>query len=228
MACGYRDSGARALREGLRELEGHRPDLAMRSLRASVDACPATRASELSRRLYWLAVALLRLDQPEIALKSLASAQKLRPRGLARSAYLARVNCYGMPKRKSPELDDFYAFYSIHACRFLSSREGRRFGSETEKDLVTRIITSAWLELKRSKRLVDLAPGARLELIKRWPVAFPSMIGASARANCGCEPVVVDFRRKRVPSADDRCPCGSGLPYRLCCGRTASSRELPR
>lgn len=228
MASGYGDSGARALRAGLRELETHRPDRAVRSLRAAVDACPAARAAELSLRLYWLAVALLRLDQPEIALKSLASAQKLRPRGLARDAYLARVNCYGMPKRKSPELDDFYAFYSIHTCRFLSEREGGRFGSEAEKDLVTRLIGSAWLELKRSRRLLDLGPGARLELMKRWPVAFPAMIGARLRGECGCEPTAVDFRRKRAISGDDRCPCGSGLAYRLCCGRTSSSRELPR
>lgn len=230
----YSDRGARELRAGLRELEGHRPDRAVRSLRAAVEACPASRASELEKRLYWLAVALLRLDQPEIALKSLASAQKLRPRGRARKAYLVRVNCYGMPRRKSAELDDFYAFYSIHVCRFLAARVGGRFGSEAEKDLVTKLVTSAWLELKRSGRLAGIGPGGRLELMKRWSVAFPAMLAASmgrglgACVDCGAEPRAVDFRRKRALSPDDRCPCGSGLPFRLCCGRTQSDRELPR
>jgi hypothetical protein len=42
--------------------------------------------------------------------RPLSSAQKLRPRGHARSIYLRSINGYGMPKQPTPELDDFYAF----------------------------------------------------------------------------------------------------------------------
>ena len=94
-------------RRGQSELARHRPDLAVRKLRAAVDACPAAKAGELSRDLYWLAIALLRLDRPELAMRSLASAQKLRPRGIARTVYERRVNAYGMCRRSSPTLDDF-------------------------------------------------------------------------------------------------------------------------
>ncbi len=218
-------AGAQALRIGLRELRGHRPDKAVRSFRLAVEACPVCQAGELARRLYWLAVALLRLDQPEVALKSLASAQKLRPRGLARRAYLERINSYGMLKRRSPELDDLYAFFSIKTRGYLLSRGTPRFGSELEKDLVTDLISDAWLELKESARLGGLLPGDRVALMKRWPVDFPAGMAFSPD---GGEPCVVNFRTGRAVSPDDRCPCGSGLPFRLCCGRTKGLGELPR
>jgi len=78
----------RDFRMGRRALANHRPDLALRGFRAAAGACPATRPGELSAYLYWLAVALMRLDRPELALKSLASAQKLRPRSHARAVYV--------------------------------------------------------------------------------------------------------------------------------------------
>lgn len=222
-----KDVGDRAFREGLRGLARHRPDLALKALRAAVDACPATRPGELSGRLYWLAVALLRLDRPELALKSLASAQKLRPRGLARRAYGARANDYGMPRRDRPELDDFYAFYSIQASRYLGSRPGARFGSMGEKDAVTRLVAESWKALRASGRLEGLAAGGKLALFRAWPTAFPSFAAPGhAAAAPGREPLRADFRRGRVAGSEDRCPCGSGLAYRCCCGRLASPRGL--
>jgi hypothetical protein len=212
----------RDFRRGVRELAGHRPDLALRSFRRAADSCPATRASELSRNLYYLALALLRMDQPELALKSLASAQKLRPRGIARDAYLARSNDYGMCRRKSPELDDFYAFYSIQACLYLDGKHRCRFESNAEKDLVTRFIGDAWLLLSRSGRLAGLGAGRKVELFKAQAIAFPFFDLGQGRAG---KVLVADFRRSRAVSCDDRCPCGSGLPYIRCCGRGSSLRE---
>ena len=221
------NKGARALRAGIRELRDHRPDKAVRSLRLAVEDCPACEARELAQRLYWLAVALLRLDQSEVALKSLASAQKLRPRGIARKAYLERINCYGMPRRRSADLDDLYAFFSIKMREYLGSRGTPRFGSDLEKDLVTDLISAAWLELRQSARLRGLMPAARIALMRRWPVDFPAGM-AFGPGGQGAEPCVVNFRTGRTVGPDDRCPCGSGLPYRLCCGRTQGLGELPR
>lgn len=210
-------------RRGRRELAGHRPDQAVRSLRAAVDSCPATRPGELSRYLYWLSLALLRLDRPELAVRSLASAQKLRPRGIARSAYSKRVNSYGMCRRSSPELDDFYAFYSLKAGAYLSAKDQGRFSSCAEKDTVTKLIGDAWRVLCGSKKLTGRSPAAKLELFKSWPISFP-LFGMEARQ--GGKVIPADFRRGGSLRGDDRCSCGSGLPFMRCCGRTSALREL--
>ena len=230
MTRGRRVSPGGSLGGARRELARHRPDLALEPLRAAVDSCPAALKGELARRLYWLAVALLRLERMELAIKSLASAQKLRPRGIARSAYVRRVNVYGMPKRATPELDDFWAFYSIQACRYLTTRPARRFAATAEKDLVTKTIAAAWLELRRSGKLQHAGIEARLKLFNAAKVVFPRPVGlgfgGAAPAESCVEQVSVDFRRGRRVKAEDRCPCGSGLPYCQCCGRTKSPLEF--
>lgn len=221
--------GERDYRMGLRELSAHRPDKALRLLRSAVEACPASRPSELSARLYWMALALLQLDRSELALKSLASAQKLRPRGHARKAYLARINDYGMSRRASPDLDDFYAFYSIQVCAFLSRKPGRRFSSEDEKDAITRLLAGAWQDLRTKRKLAELTIAQKLELFRVPGGAFPDFVvgglshGKTPRP--GAAPgrtISVDFRRGRASGPEDSCSCGSGLPFRLCCGRLDS------
>jgi hypothetical protein len=209
-------------RRGQRELQEHRPDLAVRSLRKAAEACPASRPGELSERLYWLALALFRLDRPELALKGLASAQKLRPRGIARAAYAHRVNEYGMLRRQSPELDDFYAFYSIHSCAYLGRKRNARFDSSSEKDNVVRLIGDSWRTVSRSGRLAGLGPAEKLALFREWPIAFPSFGVLSVGA---AREIPVNFKRGARQDCDERCSCGSGLPYRQCCGRTASPSE---
>jgi hypothetical protein len=209
-------------RRGLRELLKHRPDLAVKSLRKAAASCPAERPEELSKKLYWLSLALFRLDRPELALKALASAQKLRPRGISRAAYLRRVNEYGMLRRSSPVLDDFYAFYSIHSCAYLSRKRSGRYDSPGEKDAVVRLIGDAWRVLSGSGRLSGLGPTEKLIVFKEWPIAFP-VFGAARIVHADASRI--DFRRGRRQDCDGRCSCGSGLPYRQCCGRIASPSE---
>jgi hypothetical protein len=212
----------RDFRLGKRALAKHRPDLALRSLRAAAESCPATHPGELSRYLYWLAVALFRLDQPELALKSLASAQKLRPSGIARPSYLHRINDYGMCRRRSPELDDFYAFYSVQACAYLGRKPGGRFDSNVEKDTVTRLIGDAWQALSRSGALAGLSPARKLAVFKTRSIAFPFFrLNPSQQGSI----IAADFRRGTRLLGDERCSCGSGLSYMRCCGRTGSPRE---
>jgi hypothetical protein len=206
-------------RRGQRELASHRPDRAVRSLRKAVSTCPALRAGELSRNLYWLALALFRLDRPELAVKSLASAQKLRPRGLARSAYLLRVNDYGMCRRSSPELDDFYAFFSIKACAYLRSKNQDRFNSCAEKDAITRLIGDAWRSMSSSGKLKGASPSSKLSFFEAWPISYP-LFGLDTMDTGKI--VRADFRRGRRIHGEDPCTCGSGLPFMRCCGRTSS------
>jgi hypothetical protein len=166
-------------------------------------------------------VALLRLDRPELALKSLASAQKLRPKGYARSAYLHWSNDYGMYKRERPELDDFYAFYSVQACAYLCRKPNGRFDSNAEKDAVTRIIGDAWKTFARSGALEGLSAAKKLKLFKAKPISFPFIaFQAAPRATI----IEANFRRGQKLKGEDRCSCGSGLSYTRCCGRIDSSR----
>lgn len=203
-----RDEGQRAFRQGIRELSRHRPDKAVAILRDSVSACPAAKIDALAKASYWLAIAELRLDKPEQALQSLSTSRRLRPRGFGARVYARRVNCYGMPRRASPDLDNFYAFYSIQVCLFLGRKPGRRFSSESEKDTVTRLVSFAWQNLKASGRLAALEPAQRLSLFRDWPGVFPSFVaqgsslgselkgeGQSACAKACKEAVILEFRR---------------------------------
>lgn len=214
-------SGDADFRRGRRELARHRPDTAVRSLRSAVEACPATRPGRLSRDLYWLALALLRLDRPELAIRSLASAQKLRPRSVARSAYIRRVNDYGMRRQPRPDLDDFYAFYSVQACVYLGRKPAGRFDTNAEKDMVTRLIGDAWRSLSCSGALEGLAASKKLELFKSHRIAFPIGLARPDRGRI----LEADFRSGSLLEGDQRCRCGSGLPFMRCCGRTAAPRE---
>jgi hypothetical protein len=207
----------RFFRAGMRELALHRPDLAMRHLRAATDGCSAAMPADLSRYLYWLAIALLRLDRPELALKSLSSAQKLRPRGRARDAYIARSNQYGMLRRSSGELDDFYAFFSAQAGVYLGRKANGRFDSNAEKDIVTKLIGGSWKELCRSGRLDGLKAAEKLRTFTAWRTGFPFLPIVADR---NCKIFQADFRRGGQMRGDDRCSCGSGLPFMRCCGRS--------
>jgi hypothetical protein len=199
MAASRQGQSEALFRSGLRELARHRPDRALHLLRSAVEACPALDSALLARRLYWLSIAQLRLDRPELALKSLATATKLRPRAFCAAAYALRSNEYGLPRRSCPDVDDFYAFFSIQTCLFLATRPGQRFSSEDEKDNVTRLIAFAWQALKQSGRMTGLSSREKLALFRGWPKVFPDFLpktqaGPSKPApGCGCETIFADF-----------------------------------
>ncbi len=217
------------LRRGIRELSIHRPDRAISSLRQAVDSIPPSCSEELSQALYWLSVALIRLDERPMAVKSLASAQKLRRRGYARRLYLRTVNEYGMPKQDSPDLDDFYAFTSIQMAYYLSKKSKGRFDSFQERDTVLRLIMDAWKQLGGTGELDDRDSCEKLDVFRRTKINYPSF-GLSSTSQLATSRTIVraSFGTAGRTSlrASDRCSCGSGLPYRQCCGRVKHLREL--
>ncbi len=207
---------------GRRALARHRDLDALRLLRAAVDALPPG-SPLLSGRLYWLGIALLRLGRKDLAVKSLASAQKLAPRGHARALYGHMVNGYGMAKSSCEDHDDFRAFFSIQAARYLGER--RAFRDELEREAVSHSLADAWLAISSSGLTEGLDCAGKLELFRKVDARIPATM-SDARAE-SARIVPVDFRRERRIHPADRCTCGSGLPWRMCCGRTSSPSERP-
>ncbi len=209
---------------GLKQLAGHRPDKALETLRLTVDAIPAACPEELSRALYWLSVALLRLDRRDLAVKSLASAQKLRRRGYARSTYLRRINDYGMVRQPTVELDDFYAFMNIQLAAYLSRKPRKRFDSFQEREAVFKLLLDAWKTIGEGKLLHDRESCEKLQVFRTIKPSFPRFDLRSGPGYQGS--VIASSFGKTTGFTASRCSCGSGLAFTQCCGRVRSLGEL--
>ncbi|MBN2875226.1 MAG: SEC-C domain-containing protein [Spirochaetales bacterium] len=219
------DTAALAYVQGKRALAAHDAVAAIRLLRIAVDGCPASRRAELAHRLYWLSIALRRLGKEGLAIKALASAQRLAPRGSARELYAHVANGYGMPKAACEEHDDYRAFCAIHVRRYLERVPDRRFASQEEIDEVLTVIAGAWLRLNEAEAVGDSPCDDKLKTFEDLSIEFPTL---RPRAGSVGKIIAADFVRGRAMQADDRCPCGSGLPYRMCCGRTRMPYERER
>lgn len=204
-------------RQGKRALASHDPTRAMRLLRSAVDSCPASDRIELSRRLYWLSIALRRIGKDGLAIKALASAQKLTPRGRARDMYERVANNYGMPRAACAEHDDYRAFCSIQIRRYLESVPDHRFENQQEIDAVLTMIADAWVKLVSSQLLKASSCAEKLKTFRKAGIQYPVL-----RERHEFSPGMViqaDFVHGKALQSEDRCTCGSGLPYRMCCGR---------
>lgn len=217
---------AQLLRKGLRELANHRPDKALDPLRRAVDAIPPACSEELSHALYWLSVALLRLDKRDLAVKSLSSAQKLRCRGHSRTMYLRHINEYGMPKKPTAELDDFYAFMNIQLAAYLSKKPRKRFDYFGEREAVFGLLLDAWKNMKSRGFLRDRDCGEKLSLFKRIRPSFPGFGMDQKQTTVIKASFGAHAERAYGISPEQRCVCGSGLHYGQCCGRIKSVGEL--
>lgn len=218
-------SWTRDYRKGLRLLSGRREVEAARALREAAELCPASRRRDLARILYFLAIALERAGSGALALRSLADARRLDRRGHAREIHRRWANEYGMRRQRDAAGDDYCAFFSVQMARYLSKRGNGRFGSQAERDAVGDLITDAWRRLAASGIFAGMPAERKLEFFRRAKVDLPFLYLEDAFEESRA-PVVVDFIRERRVAADDRCPCGSGLPYRSCCGRVPSSCEF--
>lgn len=209
------------LKKGLRELARHNPASALGYLQQAVEAIPPSCADRLSSALYWLSIALFRLDRRELAIRSLSNAQKLRRQSYARSMYLRNINEYGMTKRPTPELDDLYAFVSIQLGSYLSKKQSRRFSSEAEHATIMKLILEAWDELRSSGAMDALECGEKLQLFRKVKIEFPLFGTEYAAPRARARNAAFFAQDYSAP-----CACASGLPYSQCCGRTHGLQEL--
>jgi hypothetical protein len=206
---------------GLLELSRHRPRSALPHLARALRDCPERRGAELARILFYLGMTMRKLGFANPALRSWLVSQRLSKRGLG-SRMLARyANEYGMERQGSTAEDDWQAFYSVQARRYLQTRAGNAFQSVSEERLVAELIRSHWEALCGRFNLAGLAPSEKCSLFRGVRIELPAFVAAD-----GDLPIVVDFAHGRRVGLEDRCICGSGLVFRACCGRIEGVDEL--
>lgn len=212
------------LAEGKSRLSRHDPHGALHCFEQALKGCPPARRGELASILFYLGITLVRLGNKSGALRSWTAASGLAKRGSRARAMLRRfANGYGMVRQPTPELDDFHAFFAVQLDRYLKTKPSRRIGTFAERDMIWDLISEYWRELSTSGRLVGRGPDEKLSLFHRTKIVFPSIVAP----DWGSPSVIpVNFARKQRSSADERCTCGSGLPYMTCCGRTHGADEL--
>jgi hypothetical protein len=218
------------LNRGLRSLSRHDPQQAARWLGDALRQCPTTRPAELHRICLYLGVALKRLGHTETAIRSWVSCQRLRKRGPMRRLLIRFMNQYGMEKQERQEIDDWKAFASIQLSRYLRSKNKRAFATVAEQDMVVDLIRDHWRQIRKDGRLEGLSCAQKHELFSRLRIVFPTVVIPGSPdgpgGTSGASIIAVNFQSRRRVGLMDRCFCGSGLPFSLCCGRTPGCAEV--
>jgi hypothetical protein len=209
---------------GLNALSHHQPADAVKSLQRALEHCPPSHPRELYRVCFYLGIALRRLGFSQSAIKSWMSCQRLNKRGHTRKMLSRFTNCYGMERQESSEADDWQAFSSIQTARYLLGKNKRSFATMAEKDMIGDLIRDSWQELLDSGALREKGGCEKMEVFRGVRIVFPSVVVAEPHMS---GPVIaVNFQTKKKVRLSDRCLCGSGLPYILCCGRTPGKEEI--
>jgi len=211
-------------RRGLRALSRHRPAEAVRSLQGALEDCPTAHTQDLYHICFYLGVALRRTGYPQSGIKSWLSCQRLNKRGITRKMLARFTNCYGMDRQTSSAADDWHAFSSIQIARYLLCKHQRTFSTMAEQDMIKDLVLDAWAELRQSGGLEGKSGCEKIEAFRSIRIVFPSLVQFEPHIN---GPVInVNFQTKKRVALTDRCSCGSGLPFVLCCGRTPGKEEL--
>jgi hypothetical protein len=215
------DTWRREVDLGLLALKRHRPRVALSHLDQALRGCPEARGAELARMLFYLGVTLRRLGLANPAVRSWIACQKVAKRGYGGKMLDRYANEYGMDRQGSSDEDDRLAFAAVHMGRYLRSRSGRQFQSQTEKRLVGALIHSHWEELLREHDLSRMTASAKCELFRSVTIELPAFVGVHDDRR-----IVVDFACGRRVFEEDRCSCGSGRPFGACCGRIQGTDGL--
>jgi hypothetical protein len=204
-------------------LSRHDPEHALKYFEAALAKCPVDKAKDLGKILFFLGVTLQKLGMSSWALRSWSVARKLDKHNYS-GKFLSRfANPYGMVKQGSRELDDLNAYYSVQLARYLSTKRSKKLGTDAEKDMIWDLISDGFRELRALREFESLASPEKLAIFKKHRLVFPTF---AASVPAGVESIPVDFTKKRKINFEDRCVCGSGAPYKLCCGRIPGMDEL--
>jgi hypothetical protein len=209
---------------GLGSLARHHPADAVKSLKSALEGCPPSRTRDLYQICLFLGVALRRMGFPQSAIKSWVSCQRLNKRGPARKMLSRYTNSYGMERQDSSDADDWQAFSSIQIARYLIAKNKRAFSTQAEHDMIVDLVRDSWTDLKASNDLSRLSSCEKIKAFRASRIVFPSIFPADRRSEG--DVIAVNFQTKQRVGLEDRCSCGSGMPFMLCCGRTPGRDEL--
>jgi hypothetical protein len=211
-------------KRGLGSLSRHRPEEAVKALQTALEECPPSQSHDLYKICLYLGVALQRVGFPQSAIKSWISCQRLNKRGPTRKMLSRYTNCYGMERQDSSLADDWQAFSSIQTLRYLLGKNKRAFSTLAEQDMIQDLIRDSWVTMSRSAGFAKLSGCEKLEAFRAVRIVFPTVVLSEPHLD---GPVIaVNFQTKRKVGLNDRCSCGSGMPFMLCCGRTPGKEEL--
>jgi hypothetical protein len=208
---------------GVGLLARHRPREAAESFEHALSGCPAGRPAELHRICFYLGISLRRLGYAQAAVRALLSCQQLQKRGYARRMLARMVNGYGMARRACQADDDWYAFLAIQLSRYLATRHKRAFSTHAERDMVSDLLHDYWHALERTGALRGRDCGEKQRLFERMRIVFPTVVLSDHEPATA---IPVNFRTQRKVGTEERCFCGSGLPFSKCCGRTRGIMEI--
>jgi hypothetical protein len=215
---------ARHYDRGLTYLSRHRPVDAVKALQAALEECPPSKSRDLYKICLFLGVALQRMGFPQSAIKSWISCQRLNKRGPTRKMLTRYTNCYGMERQGTSEADDWQAFSSIQIARYLLGKNKRAFSTQAEQDMIADLIRDSWGSLRASTDFGGMSGCEKIEAFRAVRIVFPTVVLLEPHLD---GPVIaVNFQTKQRVGLSDRCSCGSGMPFMLCCGRTPGKEEL--
>jgi len=177
---------------------------------------------KLSLLFYYLGVCLRKVGMRNRAVASWVESVRLVKRGSARRKLLRVTNAYGMARQASLELDDQQAFYGVQLSRYIRSKQSHRLGTRAEIDMIAELIDEYWHRIRETVDLAGMSCEQKLRLFRDTLIVFPFL---SVPETLKTDDVAVDFAHGRRLQARDRCVCGSGLPFRLCHGRTPGTDE---
>lgn len=195
-------------RKGMKKLTRHETECALRYLQTAIAGCPVDRSTDLAKILFYTGIALKKLGLHDGAVRSWNASHQLVKNGPVVRHLKRFSNEYGMAKQGMEELDDWKAFYSIQLARYLRSKKSRCIGTVAESDMIRDLISDAWNELKRSGTLAGMSPAEKIGVFKSVSIVFPFFYVPGVRQTSG----------ESVGRDSKSCPCGSGLPFRACCG----------
>ena len=179
---------------------------------------------ELLATLYnYIAVSLRKAGMRNRAVGSWVESARLLKRGSARRKLVRVTNEYGMAKQVDEERDNAEAFYGVQLSRYIRSKKSHKLGTRAEIDMIVELVDQYWNQISSSGSLNDMSHVQRLALFRDTVIVFPFLSVPEALKT---EDVAIDFCHGTRVGPNDRCVCGSGLPYRICHGRTPGMDEI--
>lgn len=200
------------LYRGLQRLSAHDPSRALKYFQKALEACPVYERKGLARVLYFTGITLRKIGLYDSAVKSWNAAKRVCKSPLYLNYTRRFSNEYGMARQAHPDLDDWRAFYSIQIGKYLKTKKSHAFGTLAEQDMIRDLIFDAWQELVRSGRLVGKSPKEKLKEFHNHEIIFPYFL-VPETLSISLGQIAKEKQGMRL------CPCGSGMPFYLCCGR---------